>query len=241
MQFTYTKLVPLTLMLVLLLVFSAHSQEYKEGVVYLKSGSAVRGRIMEAPENVKIQTYDKSIWVFPKAEIDSVTWEKMIDPNVRYKQRGFVHYTELGPLAMSNRASNGVTTSAFSFQTTNGYKFNQWIYTGLGVGADLYAVQTFVPVVLSLRGDFTQKGTKIPFYFAEAGYGLNATSNDVEDVRFGGGATGAAGLGLKILFNGNTGFTIAVGYRYQRSSVTESGARTTEHFNRLTLRAGFSF
>lgn len=231
----------LTFMLVLLFESFAYSQERKEGILYLKGGSAIRGRISQAQDTIKVETYDGSIFVFPRVQIDSIRAEKLIDPNVRYKQRGFVHYTELGPLAMSNRASNGVTTSAFSFQTTNGYKFNQWIYTGLGVGADLYAVQTFVPVVLSLRGDLTRKGTKIPYYFAESGFGFNATSNDVEGVRFGGGATCAAGLGLKILFNGNTGFTIAAGFRYQRSSVTESGIRTTEHFNRLTLRAGFSF
>ncbi|MCE7073768.1 hypothetical protein LZG74_25900 [Dyadobacter sp. CY327] len=60
----------------------------------------------------------------------------------------------------------------------------------MGIGADLYAVQTFVPVVLSVRGDFTSKGSKkIPFYFLEGGYGFNATSNDVDSVRFGGGAT----------------------------------------------------
>lgn len=220
---------------------AAYSQSQREGILYLKNGSAIRGRFAWPADTVRLESYDKSIWAFPKSEIDSMVVRKRVDPNVTYKQRGFVHYTELGPLAMSNRASNGVTTSAFSFQTTNGYKFNQWIYTGLGVGADLYAVQTFVPVVLSLRGDLTQKGTKIPFYFAEGGYGFNATSNDVEGVRFGGGGTGAVGLGLKILFNGNTGFTIAAGYRYQQSSVTEGGVENTEHFNRLTLRAGFSF
>lgn len=241
MKFSTMKFVFLTLTLVLFLVVSACCQQHKEVVLYLKGGSAIVGRIMQGVDTVKIQTYDSSIWAFPKSEIDSVVFQKATDPNVRYKKRGFVHYTELGPLAMSNRASNGVTTSAFSFQITNGYKFNQWIYTGLGVGADLYAVQTFVPLVVSLRGDFVQKGTKIPFYFAEAGYGFNATSNDLDDVRFGGGATGAAGLGLKILFNGNTGFTIAMGYRYQRSSITESGVGITENFNRLTLRAGFSF
>ncbi|WP_229216375.1 hypothetical protein [Dyadobacter sp. 3J3] len=216
-------------------------QQASEVSIHLKNGSMIYGRILETDQHYKIQTYDKSIWVFPKSDVDTVIAEKMINPNIGYKKRGFVHYTELGPLAMSNRASNGVTTSAFSFQTTNGYKFSQWIYTGLGIGADLYAVQTFVPVVLSLRGDFTDKGSKIPFYFLEGGYSLNATSNDVDSLRFSGGATFAAGIGLKILFNGNTGFTIAAGYRFQRSSVTQAGSERLEDFNRLSLRAGFSF
>jgi hypothetical protein len=219
----------------------AFGQKAKQVSMHLKNGSVIRGQLLEEDPVYRLETYDKSVWVFQKADVDTLFIEKRIYPNIQYKKKGFVHYTELGPLAMSNRASNGVTTSAFSFQTTNGYKFNQWVYTGLGIGADLYAVQTFVPVILSLRGDFSSKGPKIPFYFLEGGYGFNATSNDVDSVRFGGGATFSAGLGLKLLFNGNTGFVIGVGYRFQRSSVTQLGLEELEDFNRLTLRAGFSF
>jgi small nuclear ribonucleoprotein (snRNP)-like protein len=219
----------------------ALGQNAKQVNMHLKNGAVIRGRLLEVSPAYRLETYDKSIWVFQKEEVDTLIIQKRVNPNIQYKKKGFVHYTELGPLAMSNRASNGVTTSAFSFQTTNGYKFNQWVYTGLGIGADLYAVQTFVPVVLSLRGDFTSKGSKIPFYFLEGGYGFNATSNDVDNVRFGGGATFSAGLGLKLLFNDNTGFVIGAGYRFQRSSVTQLGLDKLEDFNRLTLRAGFSF
>jgi hypothetical protein len=105
--------------------------------VYLKNGSVLKGRLLEEKPKVKLETYDQSVWVFEQADVEKISAVASLNPNLRYKQKGFVHYTELGPLAMSNRASNGVTTSAFSFQTTNGYKFNQWLYTGLGVGADL--------------------------------------------------------------------------------------------------------
>jgi hypothetical protein len=89
----------------------------------------------------------------------------------------------------------------------------------------------------------SQRGDKIPFYFVEGGYGINATSNDVTALSFGGGGTFAAGMGLKILFSGNTGFVIGAGYRFQRSVTiqTQTGRETTQDFNRLTLRAGFSF
>jgi len=228
-------------MLIVCLTASCFSQDKRYIQVHLKNGSVLKGKLLQEQPAVKIEMFDKSIFSFQPDEIDRIEDVKYVSPNVRYKKKGFVHYTELGPLAMSNRASNGVTTSAFSFQTTNGYKFNQWVYAGLGVGADLYAVQTFVPVVLSMRGDFIQKGDKLPFYFVEAGHGFNATSNDVDSVRFGGGATVAAGIGLKILFSNNTGFVISAGYRFQRSSVQVLGIEKKEDFNRLTLRAGFSF
>jgi hypothetical protein len=234
-------LVPFFLFLLVMMDLPARGQKIKEAKIHLNNGSVIRGRLLRSAPDYQLETYDQSVWVFTKDQVDTVYFTQPVNPNIRYKMKGFVHYTELGPLAMSNRASNGVTTSAFSLQVTNGYKFNQWIYTGLGIGADLYAVQTFVPVVLSLRGDLTRKGSKIPFYFLEGGYGINATSNDVDSVRFGGGATFSAGLGLKILFNGNTGFVIGAGYRYQRSSVNQLGTKKLEDFNRLTLRAGFSF
>jgi hypothetical protein len=209
--------------------------------VQLKNGSVIRGKVLQEKPTVRIETYDKSLWVFQPAEVESISASEVVFPHIQYKSRGFVHYTELGPLAMSNRASNGVTTSAFSFQTVNGYKFNQWLFTGLSVGADLYAVQTFVPIMLSLRGDFSSKGNQVPFYFVEGGYGLNATSNDLSGTSFEGGEAFAAGLGLKLLFHGNTGFVIAVGYRFQRSSVVQRSVSKTEDFGRLSLRAGFSF
>ncbi len=234
---------PQKLLFVITLFYStlAIGQSPKNVSLYLKNGSIIRGKVLQESPVYRIETYDQSQWVFQPSEIEKTVPLKAPNPNIKYKEKGFVHYTELGPLAMSNRASNGVTTSAFSFQTINGYKFNQWFYTGLGIGADLYAVQTFVPVVLSLRGDFSHTGDKIPFYFLEGGYGFNATSNDVDNLRFGGGGTFAGGIGLKILFTNNTGFVIGAGYRFQRSSVKQLNIEKNEDFNRLTLRAGFSF
>ncbi|MCY7359083.1 MAG: hypothetical protein LH609_16815 [Rudanella sp.] len=213
-------------------------------ILHLKNGSALWGVIVGDTANgqVRLRTADRSEWVFARPDIARI--ERLRhpdDPALRYKLRGFVHYTELGPLATGNRASNGVTTLAFSFQITNGYKFGQWFYAGLGIGADLYAVQTFVPIVLSLRGDFTRYGDKIPFYFLEGGYSLNATSNDIINLQYRGGPTAAAGLGLKILFRRNTGFVIGVGYRFQRTETRQLSTIITEDINRLTLRAGFSF
>jgi hypothetical protein len=234
---------PIIFFILFITTFNIFAQQQNDDVLYLKNGSIYRGKIVEKNEQIiKLETYDKNIFAIQTADIQEIKQEQSLrKPTARYKEKGFVHYTELGPLAMSNRASNGVTTSAFSFQTTNGYKFNQYLFTGVGVGADLYAIQTFVPIVLSVRGDFTNRGTKIPFYFAEGGYSINATSNDVAGITYKGGNTFAVGLGLKILFQENTGFIIGAGYRFQRSELVEKTKTTIEDFDRLTLRIGFSF
>ncbi|MFY7826445.1 MAG: hypothetical protein ACOVQ4_04930 [Flectobacillus sp.] len=210
--------------------------------VNLKNGSQIVGKLLKSDvSSVSIQTIDQSVWVFTAAEIVRIDTLGQNFGKATYKRKGFVNYTELGPLAMSNRASNGVTTSAFSFQTTNGYRFNSLLYLGIGVGADLYAVQTFVPVVLSVRGDLSTTSAKIPFYFVEGGYSINATSNDVPTIKYQGGATFAVGLGIKLLFQENNGFLLGLGYRYQESAVTEKLQKSTEVFNRLSIRVGFSF
>jgi len=227
----------------LLLSLSPVLAQRMQDVLSLKNGWILRGTLRPLPgDSVELETPDRQVFRFAQAEVRQTTQERATTPGVRYKKRGFQHYTELGPLAISNRASNGTTTSAFSLQTVNGYRFSPAAFVGLGAGVDLFAVQTFVPVFVSFRSDLTSQGTRIPFLFFDGGYSFNATSNDVPGQRFRGGPLLAAGLGLKILFQGNTGFLLSVGYRFQRTQ-TESlllGTRT-EDFNRLALRAGFSF
>jgi hypothetical protein len=212
-----------------------------QDVLTLRNGWTLRGQVTQTADSVQINLYDGSQLRFARTEVTQQRQERFVSPAIRYRQRGFQHFTELGPLATGNRASNGTTTSAFSLQTVNGYKVNQWFFAGVGVGIDLYAVQTFVPVFASLRGDFARTGARISFYFIDAGYGFNATANDVAGQRFEGGALGAAGLGLKILFQGNTGFLLSLGYRFQQTAVVTAPGRQNETINRVALRAGFTF
>jgi hypothetical protein len=224
------------------LVF-AQKKQFAE--IELISGNIWKGEILERnSENLKLRINGGHTLFIKVSEIKRETKIDLVPiHNLSPKTRGFGHFTELGPLAMSNRASNGVTTSAFSLQVTNGYYFDRYLFLGLGLGADLYAVQTFVPVLLSARGDLSKKAiSKIPFYFLEGGYSINATSNDLGTQQvFKGGATWSAGLGYKILFNQSTGFIISAGYRYQLSREKTKGLENNQVFNRLSLRAGFTF
>src|SRR5579871_4970452 len=148
-------------LLVMMISFTASiaiaQQGNKEDVVYLKNKWILRGKILQKDSVVKLQTRDGNIYVFNSGEIDSImhdhTWS-----NFFYKQNGFAHFTELGPLIAGKTTIDGVTTAAFSFQTVNGYKFSQYAFTGLGIGADLYATQTILPLFASIRGDILKNG-----------------------------------------------------------------------------------
>ncbi|WP_310393906.1 hypothetical protein [Hymenobacter sp.] len=233
------------LLFLLLGLGRAAAQRPTEQVLYLKNGWVLRGQLLSAPaaDPLRLQTADRSEFVFRQAEVDSLR-QRPMPPADPYKARGFGHYTELGALAGRNTSST-VNTSAFSFQTVNGYKFNQWTFVGLGVGADLYATQSLVPLFASLRGDLTRRGSILPFYFLDAGYGFNITGRDdalAQPVTYEGGRLWAAGLGVKVLFNRSTGFLLSVGYRTQRTVLTRAAVEPEPvTFERIAVRAGFAF
>lgn len=212
----------------------------KQDVIYLKNGWVIRGELSREKDKFRIITTDKNEFVFDELEVEKVEREDKILP-FEYKENGFSHYTEMGALAANNNSDVNVNTSAFSFQTVNGYKFNQWLFTGLGVGVDLYATETFIPLFGSIRGDFSKKGSVIPYYFVDAGYGINITENSDENIDNAGGLLFASGLGIKVRFQNNTAFLLSAGFRIQNSSQAADNVKLNNSYERLALRAGFSF
>lgn len=230
------------IILLVLLLFSVDTvtaQKKTDDVLHLLNGGVVRGKLL--PDSgllVRVQTIDGSIWVFPRSDINFISKEASLR-TYNYRSKGYGHYTELGPLVAGKTTIEGVTTAAFSFQMVNGYKFNKYLFTGIGAGVDLYATQTIIPVFGSIRGDFSKGGDFIPFYFVDAGYGFNITQNSSAGNDFKGGILYAGGIGVKIPFNRTAGFMLSVGYRFQKTSFTqETGVRNIE-YRRLALRAGF--
>lgn len=230
----------LLLLLLTILFLPSKAQTGKmEDVIYLKNESVVRGKILQKTDAIiKIQVNDGSVFVFSTAEVEKITTEKRFG-SYQYKAKGFAHFTELGPLIAGKTTIEGVTTAAFSFQTVNGYKFSKPAFFGLGIGADLYATQTIIPVFGSFRGDIAIRSSVIPFYFADAGYGINITQNSNNGTDFKGGFTYALGVGAKIPFNKTAGFLISFGYRSQKTSFTQNNSNKEIQYNRLAVRAGF--
>jgi len=241
-------IIPGVILLLICFSYSAFAQRPTDDVLYLKNGWVLRGKIISAvaDEVVKLRTNDGNIFTFPRPEVSEIRQEPALrNQHIRYRNRGYVNFTELGVLASRNNVTDaGTTTSAFTFHTVNGYKFNQFLYTGLGAGVDLYASQTFIPVFASIRGDFSRKGALIPYYYIDGGWGLNGTTN-LPDQKQMGGLHFATGIGMKVLFNGNAGFLLSVGYYLQETAIetTKDGTstRVRNNYNRMAIRAGFSF
>ncbi len=230
----------LMLIVAIALVANAHAQQNKtEDVIYLKNESVIRGRIIVQDSlRVKIQTADGTILVFGSSDIIK-TDKQPSYAGYRARAGAFAHFTELGPLVAGKTTIDGVTTAAFSFQTVNGFRFNQFLFGGAGVGIDLYATQTMIPLFLSIRGDIYPGGSVIPFYFIDGGYAVNITQRSATTSDFRGGILYAGGVGVKIPFNRSAGFLISFGYRYQASSYISNTFKNDIEYHRLAVRAGF--
>jgi sRNA-binding regulator protein Hfq len=102
----------LVIIFAILFGFQSFAQK-KEDVVYLLNGWVIRGKIISKEQDkISIQSVDRNLYVFKSNEIKEIR-EEEIPPVFNIKQKGFGHFTELGPLASQNTGELNVNTSAF--------------------------------------------------------------------------------------------------------------------------------
>jgi hypothetical protein len=149
----------------------AQSRSDKEDVLYLKNGWTLRGTVStSAGDSISIITSDRNRYIFAGSDVDHISHEKKKWGESHYRNYGFGHFTEVGALAATKNRPDNVTTAAFSFQAVNGFRFNERLFTGVGIAADLYATQTTIPLFASIRGDLLTRGLFVPYYFVDGGY-----------------------------------------------------------------------
>ena len=148
----------------LLVALFAFAQSNIEDVVYLKSGSVIRGKIKTPPSPLKgeqggsskinVELLGGSIFVFDETEIDSIKREstlknqlKEIKKNYFRRDRGFRNQTEFGIIYGVNLKrdnsdpnyyyyNNPEDDFGISLHTVNGYQVWPYLFAGAGVGID---------------------------------------------------------------------------------------------------------
>ena len=239
----------LSIIILLLSTASAilHSQELDH--IYLKSGSVIRGQILELvpDDHVKVQDMCGNIWYYKMIEVAKITSEPFDDHGF-FKSRdgfksGFVNMTSIGFLAGS---SNNARVAPFSLVTVNGWRSPAGLFIGAGLGVEFLSTNYF-PVFIDLRYDLTGKDV-VPYLVAKGGYSLPGSSdyseNDVE-YSYQGGALAAIGVGLKIRTREHFAWDIELMYRYQKTSRSEvyewnmQDYLYTDIYNRIEIRLGF--
>jgi len=217
--------------------------------VYLKSGSVIRGNIMEIDpvDHVKIQDLCGNIWYYQIATVEKITSESYEAPKLKKEhpgfERGFVNMTSLGFLAGS---SNNMQVAPFSLVMVNGYRNSFGLFTGAGVGVE-FLTTNYLPFFLDLRYDLTGKDV-VPYIVAKGGYSIpmipDHSEYDIEYTYTGGPLVGV-GVGLKIRTRNHFAWDIELMYRYQQTSYTEKYDWNnqeydyTDIYNRIEIRLGF--
>lgn len=240
--------IPLTFLLFILVspVLLAQNTDH----VYLKSGSVIRGNILEIePANhVKIEDLSGNIWYYKIDEVEKITSEPY-ESGTRNDQKalgfdaGFTNMTSLGFLAGSSHNSQ---VAPFSLLMVNGYRAANGLFAGFGTGIEFFST-SYMPLFLDLRYDLI--GTDVvPYVVAKGGWGVPLSYDRDEyntSYEYSGGPLFGAGIGLKIRTRKHFAWDIELLYRYQETSYKEiydwnnQEYDYTDIFNRIEIRLGF--
>ena len=218
--------------------------------VYLKTGSIVRGRILEiVPEDhVKIEDLSGNVWNYPISEVEKITSEpyhtgQQISNEPIGFEPGFVNMTSIGFLAGS---AHNQQAAPFSLLMVNGYRTSSGLFTGIGTGIEFLSTN-YLPLFLDVRYDLFGEDV-VPYLMAKGGYSLplasDYTSYDI-DYEYSGGPLLGVGVGLKIKTRNHFAWDISLLYRYQETSYKEiydwnnQEYDYTDVYRRIEIRLGF--
>ena len=224
---------------------AANAQDAMIDIVHLKNGSVIRGIIIEQVINkaIKLETSDKSIFVFEMDDIEKLTKERVptstkatekkeeepLKPKREIKQKGYTNITEL------NFGFQDAFTT-YGFHTINGYLVNPIFSVGLGVGIEAYPSSLFrsqknttwamLPMFIDARANFIN-GPITPFLSFGAGYSI-PLDESFPHTNIGGILINPS-VGVKFFISKSTALNFSLGYRFQ-----ELGQKWTPYYYQTT-------
>jgi len=239
-----------SLSVILLLFLSPVILAQETDHVYLKSGSVIRGKILEIEpvDHVKIEDMCGNIWYYKISDVEKITSEPF-ESRTRKDQEslgfdaGFVNMTSIGLLAGSSFNSQ---VAPFSLLMVNGYRAPNGFFAGIGTGVEFLST-TYMPLYFDLRYDLLGKDV-VPYVMAKGGYALPLSSDRSDydiSYEYSGGPLLGLGFGLKIRTRTHFAWDIELLYRYQETSYKEiydwnnQEYDYTDVFNRIEIRLGF--
>lgn len=233
-----------------------HAQRTYDAV-YLKDSTVIYGSIesMDTDKEIRIMGTDKRLYVVDMSRVDRIlrqpgTGIPITKPPFREKSgKGYYNEWEMG-LNMGMALQNwwGWSTyrfvASFTLGIVNGYQWNRYLRTGVGLGIDVFDRVPFSPVFLRAGGNLFN-GPASLLYYGEFGHSFSW-----EDTNQKGGLMYGIGTGIRFNSRGSAAFHITFGYRIQRSTWQFTGVdwngmpvhdEEKMQRNRLALRLGFSF
>lgn len=218
--------------------------------IYLKSGSVIRGNIIEIDpsDHVKIADLCGNIWYYQIGDVEKVTSEpfrsdRKIPGSLSGFHSGFVNMTSVGFLA---GASSNLQVAPFSILMVNGWRNALGVFAGAGLGIEFLST-SYMPMFIDFRYDLYGKDV-VPYIMGKGGYTVPLSSGYTEydtDYTYAGGPLFGAGVGLKIRSRSHFAWDIELLYRYMETSYKEIYHWNDQEYNfkdiykRLEVRLGF--
>lgn len=137
-----------------------------------------------------------------------------------------------------------------SLTMINGYRINQRLYTGVGLGME-YFEYWVVPLFGEVRY-VTKPGRRTrPFYSFKIGYSFPLQDYRESETEYSGGFLFSPEIGLRFRMSSSTSFVLSAGYHYQHLSYHKTShnwwsndlieSTFYTHYNRIAIRVGFMF
>ena len=221
----------LTLLAWLLILSGFAQQRHIEDVVYLKNGSVIRGVIVEEIPMVslKMQTTDRSIFVFRLDEIEKIehvydfrpprpvhhsilsanTSGQDLEPPIPYSMG--VEYIYGGSLR------NAEVSNIHGLYGLLGYNITPNFTTSLGFGVEDLQYINWIPIFLDINLKLNPEARpqgNTPFMYGRLGVST-PTGEDASYSDFDAGLMAGLGLGFRMRLSQAMNFSASIGYRYQ--------------------------
>lgn len=233
------------LAMLICITFHGAAQKSLQDVVYLKNGSVIRGHLVEQAENdiIKLETSDRSIWVFTKIEVDSVNKEAYPSRNINFTPKGLYNVTAVSVLAGRN---NYRMLADVNLHSTFGYQFNAKNAIGATIGIVSFD-RGLVNSSLQYRRYFKNAKTS-PYISAYGGYAIPFRFRYYGSEHFGGVNFGG-NLGIRQYITNHAAIDFSLGFGYQKTVEKDTyydwwtGVRgesmLMNHYKRISINVGF--
>lgn len=238
----------------LVIAATVFSQNYQD-VVYLKNGSVIKGTIMEQvpDKTIKIKS-GENLFVYQMDEIEKITKEEEESKSKKSLLTGKSELIKGYQLNLELGVSVGRWTSNTSMiargNVVNGYRFNPYISTGLGIGLRAYeffqlingnsnsSTTTLLPVFADVRINFLDRKVS-PYSATGLGY-----SYDLSDQLRGVGSFISQSFGATFKVSTKSSFNVGLCLEWQRGPDYNSlGLLVPKEkiYNSVGFVVGFSF
>jgi hypothetical protein len=205
--------------LLFLIAAGAVAQVFYRDVVYLKSGSIIKGKIIEEvpKKTYTIKTADTSLFVVNIEDILKIVHEEIASDGPQKKATG-AHPLNTGYEGLAEVGYGGAVglygLNVAKFSMINGYRINKNMFAGVGTGFRYYTTEnagfSVIPLFLDFRYKLLDK-TISPYGGLSAGYAWDA-SHGFQDAGF----LFNPQLGLQLNKNPDFMFHLGFGYEIQQ-------------------------